>query len=356
MIPVYEPWLTDLEKTYAKQAIDSGWISSRGEFVDRIEEKFAKLFGFKHAIAVNTGTAALHIALLVAGISPGDEVLVPNITFVATPNAVRYCGAVPVLVDIDSNTWNIDIEDAKGRITDNTRGIIPVHLYGSMANMDGIKRLIGESPNPRIALVEDACEALGAKYNGHFAGSFSKVAAFSFFGNKTITTGEGGMVVTNDDEIAYQCRILKGQGQTKQYWHPVVGYNYRMTNIQAAIGLAQLERWDEIVEQKKRVYEFYQNHLKPDVKRQGVLYKATHGYWMNAIYVTNPVVLGDVLRANGIDTRPSFYQLSDMPPYKNGRLMKNSKAVAEHSIILPSSPLLTDDQLSFICNMINKWA
>lgn len=293
---------------------------------------------------------------MVAGISTGDEVLVPNITFVATPNAVRYCGAVPVLVDVDRNTWNIDIEDAKTRITEQTRAIIPVHLYGSPASLKRIQTLQGSSPNPRITLIEDACEALGARYDGRYVGHFGKVSAFSFFGNKTITTGEGGMVVTDDDELAYQVRMLKGQGQTKQYWHPVVGYNYRMTNIQAAIGLAQLERWDEIVEQKKRVWGFYRQGLRDDIRPQATFYNAEHGHWMNAIWVNDPVTLADILRADGIDTRPSFYPLSEMPPYKCGRLMKNSTEVARHTIILPSSPLLTNQQLTFICNTVNKWA
>lgn len=352
MIPVYEPSITEVEKKYVNEALDSGWISSKGPFLNRFEEAFAAKFGFKHAIAVNNGTAACHLALWANGIGPGDEVIIPNITFVATANAVLYCGATPVITCIDLNL-NLDRFDIKKCISDNTKAIMPVHLYGCMADMQGIADF-------NIPIIEDACEALGAKYNGKYAGSFSKAAAFSFFGNKTLTTGEGGMVVTNDDDVADKIRLGRGQGQTKQYWHPDIGWNYRMTNIQAALGLAQLERWDEIFEAKQQIREWYLKYLDLSNIIDGFFDKdkIQHGAWVNIAYVKDSTTVIEALLTHGIECRPCFYPLTEMDRFK--RYMHPSidytwsHMVYRHIIVLPSAPNLTEQQVRYICTKITE--
>ena len=240
-IPVAEPLLDGRETEYVLECLQTNWISSQGKFITQFESAFAEYCGVRHAIAVNNGTAALHLCLLALGVKAGDEVIVPSLTYVATANAVRYCNATPVFVDNDLRTFNIDANEIAAKITPSTKAIIPVHLYGHPADMDPILEIADKH---RLFVVEDAAEAVGARYKDSRAGGIGTCAAFSFFGNKIITTGEGGMVTTNDEAIAARLRMLKGQGMDpdRRYWFPIIGYNYRMTNIAAAIGLAQLEQ------------------------------------------------------------------------------------------------------------------
>jgi perosamine synthetase len=238
-IPIASPEIGEEEVRNVMECLRSSWISSRGEFIDRFEEAFAHYCDARHAIACNTGTAALHAALWAAGVRSGDEVIVPSLTYIATANAVRYCGAEPVFADSDPETWNIDPTDVERRITPRTRAIVPVHLFGVPADLGSLTALASAHG---VAVIEDAAEAHGAMYDGRPVGAQGLVGIFSFYGNKIITTGEGGMVVTDDDGVAARCRLFKGQGQApnQTYVFPVVGQNYRMTNIEAAIGLAQL--------------------------------------------------------------------------------------------------------------------
>ena len=240
-IPVAAPALIGNEKAYVLDCLESSWISSNGAYIERFETVFADFIGTRHALSCCNGTVALHLALLALDVRPGDEVIVPSLTYVASANAVMYCGAKPVLVDSEPETWNLDPARIEELINPRTRGIIVVHLYGHPANMDPILEI---ARRRHLFVVEDAAEAHGATYRGQKVGTLGDLATFSFYGNKVITTGEGGMVCTNNEVLARKVRQLKGQGQDprRRYWFPIVGYNYRMTNIEAAIGLAQLER------------------------------------------------------------------------------------------------------------------
>ena len=241
LIPVAAPVFAGREREYVADCMESGWISSAGKYVELFEAEFAKFCGVRHAVSCCNGTAALHLALAALGVGPGDEVIVPTLTFVATANAVTYCGARPVFADSEAETWNLDPAHVASKITPRTKGIVAVHLYGNPAEMDALRAL---AHRHGLFLLEDAAEAHGALYRDAHAGSLGDIAAFSFYGNKIIATGEGGMVTTDDDALAARVRLLRGQGMDaeRRYWFPVVGYNYRMMNLPAAIGLAQLER------------------------------------------------------------------------------------------------------------------
>jgi len=351
MIPIYEPWITDREKKYAKEAIDTGWISSLGPFTTKFEKAFAEYLGVRHAISTNTGTAACHLALATLGIGPGDEVIVPSLTYIATANVVEYCGATPVSVDVDIDTWNIDPSLVEQAITARTKAVFPVHLFGNPARMLELQDICKEH---RLYLIEDACEALGAECQLGKAGSVSDIGCFSFYGNKTITAGEGGMVVTNSDTWAEHCRMLRGQGQTKTYFHPYVGFNYRMTNIASAIALAQIERIDNILENKEGIYESYVAKFKdcPAVRTQVVDEGSTHGYWMMTVMVDNKPAVTKALASNEIDYRPVFYPLCDLPPYRSHRNAPIARQIHHHGIMLPSYPALGGNNLWDIADLV----
>jgi len=355
MIPIYEPWLTDREKEYAKNAIDSGWISSKGKYIELFERAFSDYVGSKYALAVNTGTAACHLAVIAAGIKPGDEVIVPASTYIATANAVAYEGAKPVFVDVNENDWNINPDIIHEKITTFTKAIFVVHLFGNPCNMDKIMEVADKY---RLVVIEDACESLSARWLDRHTGTFGKVGCFSFFGNKNVTTGEGGMVITNDRASYDIMKLYQGQGQTSQYYHPVIGFNYRMTNVEAALGLAQIERINEVIAEKRRVYHTYMELLDHDnVIVQAIPKEATHGYWMVVVLVRNAAELRIALQQQGIDSRPVFYPLNTMPPYQggSGRYL-NADKLHRYGIMLPSYPQLTDDQIQFICSIVNKHA
>ena len=241
LIPVAQPDLSGNEAKYLLHCVESQWVSSKGAYVERFEADFAAFCGVRESISCSSGTAALHLAMVALGIGPGDEVIVPTLTYIATVNAVRYCGATAVFVDSDPETMNIDPVDVHRKISSKTKAIVPVHLYGQCAEMDQLNELVSGRD---IAIVEDAAEAHGATYRGRRAGSMSTIGAFSFFGNKIVTTGEGGMVTLDDGDLAQRVRLLRDQAADRQhpYWHSTIGFNYRMTNLQAALGVAQMER------------------------------------------------------------------------------------------------------------------
>ncbi|MEM1515795.1 MAG: DegT/DnrJ/EryC1/StrS family aminotransferase, partial [Candidatus Bathyarchaeia archaeon] len=264
-IPIAEPVLTGNEEKYVVECVKTGWISSKGKFVDQFEEKFASYIGVNHSIAVSSGTAALHLALAALNIQPGDEIIMPTFTMIACANVAKYLGAKPVLVDSEISTWNIDPEKIEEKITGKTKVIMIVHIYGHPVNMDPIKKI---AERHGLYVIEDAAEAHGAEYKGKKVGSMGDIGCFSFYANKIITTGEGGMITTNNSEIAEKVRKLRDQGYNvnlrKWLVHDILGYNYRLTNLQAAIGLAQLERIEEFVN-RHRENAYYYNSLLKDV-------------------------------------------------------------------------------------------
>jgi perosamine synthetase len=360
-IPVAAPALVGNEKEYVLDCLESTWISSSGKYIEQFESAFAEFCGVKHALACCNGTVALHLALLALDVGPGDEVIIPTLTYVASANAVAYCGARPVLVDSESQTWNINPELILKQITPQTKGIMAVHLYGHPSDMDPILALASEHG---LFVLEDAAEAHGAQYKKRRAGSIGDIATFSFYGNKIITTGEGGMVVTNDDELARKVKQLKGQGQDpeRRYWFPVMGYNYRMTNVQAAIGLAQMEKIDWHTARRRENAKWYEKYLgdNPKFTTSPEMAWARNAYWINCVLLSSdcPVSRDEVmarLAQTGIETRPFFYPMHTLPMYHEGGVkFPVAEALAAQGINLPSSAALTEDEVAYICeNLIN---
>ncbi len=358
-IPVYQPCLSGNERKYVNECLDSTWISSKGRFINEFEKRFSEYINVEHATAVSNGTVALHLALLALGIGPGQEVIVPTFTYIASVNAVVYTGATPVFADSLEDTWQIDPEDVRRRITTKTRAIIAVHLYGHPCNMD---RLMAVAREHELFIVEDCAEALGSLYNNRHVGSFGDIATFSFFGNKTITTGEGGMVATNDDTLFNRIVHFKGQGLAKyrEYWHDVVGYNYRMTNICAAIGLAQLERADEFIAKKRLLAEWYREGLKDlPVAIHGEFGDVRHSYWMVSILVEKPEqrdLLRTTLSRAEIETRPSFYPVHTMPMYASKfQRYQIAENLGWRGINLPSWPGMSKAHVEYVCTAIRDF-
>jgi perosamine synthetase len=359
-IPVAEPVLAGREKEYVWDCIETGWISGSGKYVDALEEQFAAFCGARHAVAVANGTVAIHVALLALGVGPGDEVIVPDLTYIASVNAVAYCGAKPVLADVDPVTWALDPRDVERKITPATKAIMPVHLYGHPADLDP---LVALARGHGLAVLEDAAEAHGAEYKGRRVGGLTEAATFSFYGNKIITTGEGGMVTTNDDEVARRVRLLKGQGMDPQrrYWFPVVGYNYRLTNLQAAIGLAQFERIDWLIERRREVARWYDEALAglPLVGQPPADW-ARNVYWLYSVCVPDGAdrdALMAGLAEDGIETRPFFYPIHQLPPYAHCGTDADfpvTTRLGATGINLPSSAKLTRADIDFIADAVRR--
>ncbi|CAN5265729.1 GDP-perosamine synthase [soil metagenome] len=357
-IPVARPLFIGNEKLYVDDCMESGWISSAGKYITYFEEKFADYCGVKHAITCCNGTLALHLALLALGVTAGDEVIVPTLTFIATPNSVVYCGAEPIFVDSELGTWNIDPLAVEEKITPRTKGIIAVHLYGHPADMYELRKIAERNG---IFLLEDAAEAVGATCEGGLVGSLGDAAAFSFYGNKIITTGEGGMVVTNDDPTAERARLLRDQGMdsNRRYWHPVVGYNYRMTNLAAAVGLAQLESINKHVEMRLCIAKSYRKNLNGviGIQFQPEQVWARHVFWMFSIILDpsswpNRDVVMNRLSAQGIETRPVFYPAHTMPPYQKSdgkQRFPVAESLSVNGISLPTWSGMTENDIQYVC-------
>lgn len=359
-IPVYEPVLGEKVRSNVLECIDTNWISSKGAFIERFETAFSARLGGARCASVCNGTVALHLALLAIGVQAGDEVIVPTFTYIASVNAIAYVGAMPVFVDSLQNSWQLDPEDVERRITPRTRAIMVVHLYGqpaAMAKIMEIARRYG------LRVIEDAAESFGSYISKQHVGTFGDVATFSFFGNKTITTGEGGMVVTNDPVIDAKVRKLKGQGLagTREYWHDEVGYNYRMTNICAAIGVAQLEDADTLLARKRMIASRYRETLAGlPLDFFWEIEGTTNSFWMNCISVLeleNRDALRKHLAEVGIETRPTFYPAHTMPMYRH--VSKGAFPVAEglaaRGVNLPSSPALSFEDVSYIVHHIDAF-
>jgi len=345
------PNIGEKEKEYLCRCVDSTFVSTVGPFVPDFEEKFAQYIGTKYAISTQSGTAAIHLSLIELGIGPGDEVIVPVTTFIATVNPIVYVGATPIFVDIDVNTWNIDPVEIRKAITNKTKAIIPVHLYGNPCDMDAIMALSKEF---NIPVIEDATESLGATYKGKKTGAFGKFAAFSFNGNKVITTGGGGMITTNDKKAYEHIKFLVNQARdtSKGYYHPEIGYNYRMTNLEASMGLAQLERLPEFLKKKREFKEFYQSVFEntSEIVLQKEYEKSNSSWWMSSILINTGKQITDIqkqLKENGVPSRRVFIPIVEFPPYQKYKIgnYKNAYSIYEHGLNLPSSTLNTHQDL-----------
>lgn len=359
-IPVSAPWLGAKERRLVDECIDSGWVSSQGKFVGEFETLFSGYCGVKYGVATSSGTSALHLALLSLNIGPGDEVIVPTLSFIATANCVAYVGATPVFVDSNRETWNLDPAAVAKALTRRTRAIIVVHTYGHPAEMDEILAI---AKRHGCDVIEDACEAHGAEYRGRKVGSLGTIGCFSFYGNKIITTGEGGMLVTNDRSVTEKAGMLRDHGMSKKkkYWHPRIGFNYRMTNLQAALGVAQLERIDQVIDRKRKNAELYNSQLKgiPGFAPPPEAPWVRSVFWLYTVLVKDSLGISRnrlirELGRRGFEARPAFCLISNMPPYRNGAHQKFPVAqkIARAGLSLPSSPLLKAVDIQRICNAI----
>lgn len=360
IISVAEPNLGNEEAKNLQKAVKSGWVSG-GAFVDRFEKEFARYCGVKFAVTTCNGTSALHLALRCLGIGPGDEVIVPALTFVATINAVLYTGAKPIFVDIEPETLGINPKLIEAKITSRTKAILIVHLYGHPVDFNPIARL---AKRHQLPIVEDAAEALGSLYKGKKVGSLGKIGCFSFFGNKLITTGEGGMLVTNHQKLAKKARFLRNQATLPggNYLHTELGYNFLMTNLQAAVGVAQLGKIERFLKRKQEIASLYKKLLTGTA---GLRLPSEKAWALNSYWMYSPIVepkypltrneLIEALKARGIETRPFFVALPKLPFLKDE---KGSYPVAydvsKKGINLPSGTTITNNQVSYICNIIKK--
>lgn len=368
-IPVCEPMLAGNELKYVTDAVSTGWISSSGSYVRSFEEAFAAYCGVKYAVSVCNGTIALHLALVALGIGEGDEVIIPSFTMIATAFAVCYTGATPVFVDADKKTWNIDCDRIEEKITDKTKAIIPVHVFGNPCNMEKITCLAKKNG---LYIVEDAAEAHGAEYAGKKVGSFSDIGCFSFFANKNLTTGEGGMVITNDEELYKKCKYYKNMcfplDAPRNYLHDDIGYNYRMSNLHAAIGLAQVEKAEYYKECRIKNHNLYRDYLSDC---EGIIYQEEEKngidvHWMNAIVVDAEVYghsnteLIRHLKDKGIDTRLLFKSMAKQNSLRKfgcdfSEEYPVTDWLSDNGFYLPSASSLKEDDIFYICNSIKEF-
>ena len=355
-LPVMEPSLGGNELKYVSDCIVSGWISSQGQYVRRFEEAFAHFHDTPQALTVSNGTVALHLALVALGIGPGDEVIVPDLTFAASANVVIHCGAKPVLADVTRDTWTLDPEDFARKITPRTKAVMPVHLYGHPCDMDPIMEIARKHG---LFVVEDNAEALGATCRGRLTGTIGDVGCFSFFANKVITTGEGGMVVARDPELMRKMTILRDHGMEKsrRYWHLVPGFNYRMTNLQAAIGLAQMERLEHFLSRREEIVAQYDRHLS---KVPGIVLPprsdwARNIHWLYSILI-DPALAGldrdtlaKKLAERGIETRGFFYPLHEQPPYLSDEAFPVTSEISARGLSLPTANDIRIEDVDKVC-------
>ncbi len=368
-IPVCNAYLNGNEKKYLLDCIDTGWISSAGKYVKEFEQKFAKYCDSKYAVSVTSGTTALHMALTVLEIKKGDEVIIPSFTMIACAFAVCYTGAKPVFVDVDKNTWTIDVNKIEEKITPKTKAIMPVHIFGNPCDMF---KIISIAKKYKLYVVEDCAEAHGATYKNKKVGSFSSISAFSFFANKNLTTGEGGMVVTNSkeyyDKLKYFRNMCYPLDKPRTYEHFDIGFNYRMTNLQAAIGLAQTEKADYYKKLRIKNHNLYKEYLK-DV--QGIVFQrdqknSVNVAWMNAVLVDEKKYgktknqLAEYLKQNGVDTRFLFTGMHKQKCLKDFKCNMSGKypitdMLTEKGFYLPSSSNLKKSEIKYICNLIKNF-
>ena len=365
-IPVAEPLIGDREREYVLEAVTSGWVSSIGEFVDRFETGFAAWVGARHGVSTSTGTDALLLTMRALGIGPGAEVIVPGLTFAAVAAVVRHLGADPVLVDVRPDYWCLDPVAVERAISSRTRAIVAVHSYGHAADMDALKALAEGSD---IYLLEDCAEAHGARYKGRPVGSMGQAGCFSFYGNKIMTTGEGGMVVTDDRELAAKLRFYRDHAMDRSrghYYHTDTGYNCRLTNLQAALGCAQLENVGLMLEKRRHVLELYRRELvdEPRVELNPCMDWCEPVNWMVCAVLSEAApgsrdqLMARLERA-GIITRPFFVPLAELPPYRECATfgardadLPNARQLAGRGLNLPSSPKLDEQTIVEVCSRL----
>jgi perosamine synthetase len=368
-IPVAGPWITEKEIQYVNDAVTNAWYGNANIYHDRFEKAFAEYIGTKYAIALPTCTSAIHLSLLGLGIQKSDEVIVPDATWIATSAPISYVSATPVFADIDYDTWCLSAESFEACITPRTKAVIPVDLYGGMPDMDSIYAI---ARRHNIAIIEDAAEALGAEYKGKRAGSFGDTGVFSFHGSKTVTTGEGGMLVTDRDDLYQRIQVLRDHGRQpgdRMFWNTEVAYKYKMSSMQAALGLAQLERIEELIQRKREQFAWYQQELA-DLKTLLTLNSESKNvrntYWMVTVVLNPKVGLNKTqfmerLIKHGIDTRPFFHPLSSIPAYEESEQAYIARqrnkvvySISPYAINLPSALKLTREDIKNICNTIKE--
>lgn len=356
-----KPSITELEVRYATDAAANGWGDRCYEYINRFEELFKKHLGVKHAIATSSCTGALHMGMAALGIGHGDEVILADTNWIATAAPIVHLGAKPVFVDILPDSWCIDPSKAEAAITPKTKAIVAVHLYGNLCAMN---ELLAIGQKYGIPVIEDAAEAIGSVYHGKRAGSIGSFGAFSFHGTKTITTGEGGMFVTNDAKLYEQVLTLSNhgrvRGQTKQFWADLVGFKYKMSNIQAAIGCAQIERIEELISDKRRVFsEYFKNLKNLQLGMNPEPHGTVNGYWMPTFVVQNkrnfnrPILLKEFSK-NNIDGRVFFWPLSSLPMFAESRQNKTANTLAKNGVNLPSYFGITHDDIAFVSEIVFK--
>lgn len=368
MIPVCKPWLPGKEKEYVNEAIDTNWISSAGKYIEKFEENFSKYCGAKYGVSCSSGFAALHLACAALGLKEGDEVIVPTFTMAACINSIIMTGAKPVLIDSDEETYCINVNRIEEKITERTKAIMPVHIYGHPCDMEKILQL-AEKYN--LFIIEDAAEAHGAEYKGKKVGAIGHIGCFSFYANKIVTTGEGGMCITNNQELAERMKRLRNHAfDVPRFIHKEVGFNYRLTNIQAAIGVAQMENIEILVEARRNVGIRYNQELK-DVKELILPVEkdyAKNVYWMYGVVLSDKVSLTkeevmEKLKEKGIDTRSFFISMHRQPAYVNktvknspdcGRNFPVADKISERGFYLPSSSNITDEEIRFVCDKLKN--
>ena len=367
-ISVMDPSLTGNEKKYVQDVIDSTWIGGAGAYLERVEREWAELCGTKECVTASNGTVSLHLALLALGAGPGDEVIVPALTYVATANAVRYVGAEPVFVDIDPNTWCMDPTRIEAAITLQTKGIMPVHLFGHPADMDAINKLAALY---KFWVLVDAAQAHLAKYKERPVGSLADIATFSFHVGKIFTCGEGGAITLDDSKLAKWLRMVRGHGMDpeRRFFHPMMAFNYRLTNMQAAVLCAQIERRDDIIERRRRFFKRYEDNLKgtPGVYFQPIEEWAVPCPWVFSITINENESgclrdqLMEGLSEKGIESRPFYYPLHKLPPYRElstsrGDKCPEAERLSKEGMYLPSSTDITDEEVDFVCEAMKTIA
>ncbi|TXD81370.1 DegT/DnrJ/EryC1/StrS family aminotransferase [Subsaximicrobium wynnwilliamsii] len=359
-IPISQPSITQKEIDYVNDAVTSTWISSLGKYIDRFEAEFAAFCGSRYAICVSNGTVAIQLALTAYGIGEGDEVIMPNLSFIATANATLHCGAKPVFADIDPSNLCLDPNAIEALITPKTKAIMPVHLYGHPAQMDAILKIANKHG---LWVIEDAAEAHGATVNGKRVGSWGNCATFSFYGNKNLTTGEGGMITTDDEDFYNRCRHLRDHAMSKEkrYWHTAPGFNFRMTNIQAAIGCAQLERVADFMAKRQLIFDWYKTYLGDfkGVSLNNTDAWATNAYWLICLEnkswnLESRDAFMVELKKRGVDSRPYFYPMSQMPYINEFPDTPVTNQIYQQGINLPTYFDLKEEQVKFICEILRQ--
>ena len=367
-IPIAGPWITQKEIEFVKDAVASNWYEGAGKYENLFETEFAGYLGVKHSVGLPHCTSAIHLSLLALGVGKDDEVIVPDITWIASAAPISYVGASPVFADVDSSTWCIDADALESCITDKTKAIIAVDLYGGMPDMEAI---IAIADRHAIPIIEDAAEGIGSEYRGQKAGSFGKTGVFSFHGSKTLTTGEGGLLATNDTELYKRILFLRDHGRVPgdvSFNNTEIAYKYKMSSLQAALGFAQLKRIDELVEKKRQIFSWYRQGLRgtKNLMLNTEPAGTKNSYWMSSIIVDEKLdwpklKLMDALARKGIDSRPFFNPLSSIPAYKDSGQAaiarhRNRKAyqVSRQAINLPSALVLTQDDVAYVCETLLK--